>query len=86
MVESTSTVELELVCQIIVRLEITSSFCSIRLVNKLVKVRNVGSVVLVVMQIKLMLAHDGFKGVYCVGKWTLYHVRCAIFCFNRGNI
>ena len=67
MVESTPAVELELVCQISVSLEITGSFCSIRLVNKFVKVRNVGSMVLIVMQIKLMLAHDGLKGVYCIG-------------------
>ena len=86
MVESTSTVKLELVRQISVGLEITGGSCSIGLVDKFVKVGNVSRVMLVVMQIKLMLAHDGFKGVYCVGKWTLYDVRRATFCINRGSI
>ena len=67
MVESTTTIELKLVRHISVGLEITSDSCSIRLVNKFVKVSNVGRVMFVVMQIKLVLAHDGFKGVDGIG-------------------
>ena len=66
MVQSPSAVELELVCQIIKRLEITYGFYSFRLVNKFIIVRNVGSMVLIVVQIKLMLAHNGLKSVDCV--------------------
>ncbi len=82
MVESTSTVKLELVRQISVGLEITGGSCSIGLVDKFVKVGNVSRVMLVVMQIKLVLTHDRFKGIYGVGKRVLCHVGSTIFALN----
>ena len=60
MVECAANVEFELVYEIVVELEVTCHSRLVELVQKLVSIGDIGSVMLVVVEVKLMHAHDWF--------------------------
>ena len=60
MVECAANVEFELVYEIVVELEVTGHSRLVELVQKLVSIGDIGSVMLVVVEVKLMHAHDWF--------------------------
>ena len=60
MVKCAADVEFELIYDVVVGLEVTGHSRCIELVQKLVSIGDIGSVMLVVVEVKLVRAHDWF--------------------------